>query len=485
MLVVVSVALLVASDSHSSIFGVASASGNTADAIRIDANASGNTATSLGKIQTCREVSTGDTFDVDVVIENVTNLLAFKTVFVYDKSKLKVVDTDIEFLVASGPGSSLWNTSASVPDSDGYYSLRALDVTHEPDGAESGSGVLGRVTLEAIDSGLSTVFVSIPRISPGLVDFQRDPLEPADRLGAWLGDVFAARIAIDEECPGGETAPPPTPPIATVLPQVLTPVPGETGGPAGDETPTAGQTPQSQIEGNTADAIRIDAHPTGNTATSLGSIEFCRDVQPGDSFDVDIVIENVTKLLGFAATFTYEENKLHVVDSDVQFLLSSQRASDLLDNSERVPDEDGLYELNALDRSPAVAAAESGSGVLARLTLEAQETGLTTISIAIPNITPSLTDVEGNPLQPADEFGVWLGDMFDAQIAIGESCPETPPQPSPTPSPEATVTPAADGGEDEGGGRDLTVVWAIVGALGGVAALLAAFVTWRRLRGQA
>ena len=295
--------------------------------------------------------------------------------------------------------------------------------------------------------------------------------------------MFAARVAIDEACPGGETAPPPTPPVPAVQPQIQTPVPGEPGQPAGEEgTPAGGEPGQPQVNGNTADAIRIDAHPTGNTATSLGSVEFCRDVQPGDRFDVDIVIENVTNLLAFDTVLSYDDSVLRVVDADVDFLLSTGPTSDLLDMSDEVPDSDGVYEVRALDSSADPEAAESGTGILARLTLEADGAGLTTVSIAIPNISPSLTDVDGDALQPADEFGVWQGDVFDAQIAVGELCPEAPPPTAaPTPSPAAPGTPTAD--DDDG--DDSTAVWVIVGVLAGIAALLAAFVTWRRLRGRA
>src|SRR3990172_12992455 len=44
----------------------------TAVAVGIDANSSGNTATSLGTIDTCRSVATGDIFTVDLFVQGVT-----------------------------------------------------------------------------------------------------------------------------------------------------------------------------------------------------------------------------------------------------------------------------------------------------------------------------------------------------------------------------------------------------------------------------
>ena len=141
-----------------------------------------------------------------------------------------------------------------------------------------------------------------------------------------------------------------------------------------------------------------------------------------------------------------------------------------------LPDSDGVYELRALDVSQDPDAAESGSGILARITLEAASQGVSTLSISVPSISPSLTDVDGNALEPADAFGVWLGVVSDAQIAVDEACPEV----VPTPTPTETVTPSSDA-ED---GTDLTVVWIVVGVIAGIAALGIGFVAWRRTRGR-
>lgn len=474
-------ALLLVTNPRPVTFNIASAAGNSADAVRIDADPSGNAGSSVGEIQTCREVSAGDTFDVDVVIENVTNILGYDLVFAYDATMLAVVDSDVDFLLGSAPGSDLANQSSPVPDSDGFFGLRALDFTFDPAAAESGTGVLGRVTLQAINSGVSTVFVNIEGISPDLIDFDRDPLDPQDEFGTWVGDMSAARIAIDEECPGGETAPAPTPPVA-VVPQIQTPVPGETPEPPdGDVTPGPDETVQPPIQGNTADAIRIDAEPAGNTATSLQPTDFCREVETGDTFDVDIIIEDVSNLFTFAATLSYDESKLRVIDNDIEFLLASDPSSDLVDVSENPPDVDGLFRISAFDRASEATAAENGSGVLARVTLEALDAGTVTLSLAIPGVSPNLIDDEGKPLQPADDLDVWLGDIFDAQIAIDEPCSE--PTPAPTDTPAPTNTPTGDSVEDgnDGGGSDLTVVWVIVGVLAGASALAIGFVAWRRL----
>ncbi len=223
----------------------AAAAGNTANAVRIDADPSGNTATSLGGIQTCRQVTTGDTFEVDLIIEDATNLLAFDTALAYDRTVLKVTGRDVNFFLGTAPGSQVRDESDATPDSDGYYGLRAVDQSHDPVSAETGSGVLARVTFQATSPGLSTLSVHIPDISPAFIDSQFDYYQPAGKFGTWLGNVFDARIAVDQACP---TEPPPTPPpTPTVSPAetptpTLTPTPTSTFGPTPTPTPTPAAT---------------------------------------------------------------------------------------------------------------------------------------------------------------------------------------------------------------------------------------------------
>ena len=224
-------------------------------------------------------------------------------------------------------------------------------------------------------------------------------------------------------------------------------------------------------------AIGIDADPSGNTATSLGSADACRKVAAGEQFDIDLTIENVDSLAAFSITLTYDEEAFTVVKEDVALFLASAAGSDVRDNSDSLPDSDGVYEVRALEAATDPDATESGSGVLARITLEAASSGTHALSVSVPSISPILTDGDGNALEPADEFGVWLGATSDAQIAVGEDCPPATDTETPTATPSPT---AADGDGD-----DLTVVWIIVGIVAGIAALSAGFFAWRWTRGRA
>ena len=448
------------------------AAGNSAQAVRIDTNTGGNSADTVGGVQICSEVASGETFDVDITIEDVTDLIAFDSALFYDKKILFVVDRDVDFFLASADGSQVRDQSDASPDADGYYGFRGLDISRDPATAESGTGVLGRVTLKAVGQGISTLSVNIPDISPAFHDSEADYLEPFGRFGTWLGDVFDARIAVDEPCPS-EAVPIPPPPGVTpaVAPSSQTP---------SSQTPGAGSTPGSDTPtpgANTADSIGIDADPSGNTATSLGSADACRKVAAGEQFDIDLTIENVDSLAAFSITLTYDEEAFTVVKEDVALFLASAAGSDVRDNSDSLPDSDGVYEVRALEAATDPDATESGSGVLARITLEAASSGTHALSVSVPSISPILTDGDGNALEPADEFGVWLGATSDAQIAVGEDCPPATDTETPTATPSPT---AADGDGD-----DLTVVWIIVGIVAGIAALSAGFFAWRWTRGRA
>jgi hypothetical protein len=85
-------------------------------------------------------VATGDTFEVDVFVMDVVDLLAWETTFVYDDAIISIVDHDLQMFQAANPGSNVIDISENLPDTDGQYRLsgRTSDEPPSPDG----SGVL-------------------------------------------------------------------------------------------------------------------------------------------------------------------------------------------------------------------------------------------------------------------------------------------------------------------------------------------------------
>jgi hypothetical protein len=225
--------------------------------------------------------------------------------------------------------------------------------------------------------------------------------------------------------------------------------------------------------------VGVDVDPAGNSSTSLGTIEFCKEVSEGQSFDVDIFVQDSSDLAGFQLEFVYEPDIVSVEAKDQDFFLGVPG----LEIGDPMPDRDGRW-IYAYARPPG----GGGSGVLVRLTLKAVGTGT------------SLLLLEGVLLSDKQTKAYPPDNIAAAVIAVGEACPEelpplptavatVPPVAPATPTPESTPTAEAPvggagllGSDDDG-----FPVWAMY--LIGVAAALmlggigtAATVVWRRRR---
>lgn len=196
----------------------------TATSVDIDVITTGNTATSLGATDTCRRVETGNSFEIDVVIKDVSvaggGLKGFAFTLLYDESVVNVTNVDARLFLAAlniEPNSEVTVSSDPLPDSNGIFDVSAVDVTGLPARDESGSGVLARVSLQAVGGGLSNLTVGIPDISPALTGSDNDSLEPSDPIYAtWEGTINDAEIRVGFDCGGAI----PNAPVADDLPLV-------------------------------------------------------------------------------------------------------------------------------------------------------------------------------------------------------------------------------------------------------------------------
>jgi len=186
----------------------------TRTSIGVDADPTSNTATSLGPIDSCVSVSTGDTFDVDIFITDVTDLLAWEVYFVYDGSIINIVDHDVQIFQAANEGSNIFDMSEALPDLDALYQLAAADLA-DPPAPDSGSGVLARLTLKAVGPGISPASVPLidfdnngtTDLGPFLSDVHGNPIGDLNNDTLFDGQIFAAQIAVDTACPPGTVAP--------------------------------------------------------------------------------------------------------------------------------------------------------------------------------------------------------------------------------------------------------------------------------------
>lgn len=184
----------------------------------MDAGIDGNGATTVGRIEDCVAVKTGDRFQMDIVVQDITNLLAWEIPIDYDPEVVTVVDQDVKLFQQANAGSSVLDLSDKLPDDSGFHALKAFD-SADPASPDSGSGVLARVTFEAVGAGDSPIrFGNRDYDSDGTLDrasFLRKYVEGnlqnpgEDIIGDSNDDTFFdgeqanAQAVVDGECPDG------------------------------------------------------------------------------------------------------------------------------------------------------------------------------------------------------------------------------------------------------------------------------------------
>jgi len=193
-------------------------------AMGIDTDPAGNSATSLGEIDLCVSVAAGETFDVDIFVTDVVDLMAWQAAFIYDPSVLQVAATNLELFLAGAEPGRIFNLSDVMPDQDGSYAFVVVDATPRG-GGHSGSGVLARVTLQAVGTGAS--FLTLDEIVLG--DLEAMAIGDVTGDDIFDGAVGHAQVWVDEPCPSPlpTPAPRPTPTVrpAATPPSVATPTP--------------------------------------------------------------------------------------------------------------------------------------------------------------------------------------------------------------------------------------------------------------------
>jgi len=232
--------------------------------------------------------------------------------------------------------------------------------------------------------------------------------------------------------------------------------------------------------------IGVDATPQRNTPTSVDSVDSCTSVDVGDTFEIDIVVVDVDDLLAWEAYLAYDSAVVRVVARDIEWFQAADAGSSLFNTSESVPDNgDGLFRVGAADLiDPPVG--DNGTGVLARLALEALSKGTSSLSIAPvdlnddgePDLGSFMTDTTGKRIGDDNDDGFFDGRDLAAKVAVGEKCGQIESYDVAAGASEPTDNP------DDGGGGWRWWMTALIGA--GAGAMLLALVTfgYRRRRGR-
>jgi hypothetical protein len=182
----------------------------------LDADATGNTATSVGTIQGCRVVTAGTLFDVDVYIKNVHDLLSWGAYLQYNRSVLVLTKpgnnsqgNNGQFMFQQAQAiNSLYNASETLPDVDppDYYSLAATDQAIIPGGGDTGSGVLLRLQFQAAINGFSSLKITPIPLGGGLElktwikDSYGNLINDSNGDGNFDGPISSAGISVGGSC---------------------------------------------------------------------------------------------------------------------------------------------------------------------------------------------------------------------------------------------------------------------------------------------
>ena len=190
--------------------GVPSPAHAAGPSFSIDAGIDGNSATAVGKIENCVAVKTGDRFQMDIVVQDISDLLAWEIPIDYKPAVVTVVDQDVKLFQQANANSSVLDLSARLPDDSGFHAIAAFD-SADPASPDSGSGVLARVTFEAVGAGDSPIrFGNRDYDSNGMLDrgsLIRD--KDTNIIGDSNKDTYFdgarndAEVVVDGNCPSG------------------------------------------------------------------------------------------------------------------------------------------------------------------------------------------------------------------------------------------------------------------------------------------
>ncbi len=132
----------------------------------------------------------------------------------------------------------------------------------------------------------------------------------------------------------------------------------------------------------------------------------------GQGLYVDVYITSVAELLAWDLNLQYNPTILNVSAINVNMF----QGSGAFNVSEDTPDSDGSFYAGAAD----IGAVDSGSGILARVTLAAVGPGLSNLTFALPQ----LKNNDNNFIGDIDGDGYFDGFVSSGKIAVDQACPQ-------------------------------------------------------------
>ena len=188
------------------------------------------------------------------------------------------------------------------------------------------------------------------------------------------------------------------------------------------------------------DRIAIDTNISSNTATSIGALDSCTVIPlPGQTSQVDIALGAVgiptdRPMIGIGFDLFYDSAILQINAEDHNFLISANASSNLFtagDEGLGFPDIDGVFNESTVDVGPLPSSAESGTGVLSRITLQAVSTGISNLTLTNIGILDDKSEVI--PIQATVNATIVVGTGSctdtdgDGVVDTVDLCPGTAP----------------------------------------------------------
>ena len=455
--------------------------------IAVDVNTAGNTATSLGLTDTCVRIEPGATVVVDIVVDAIPTdrpMTAFQLELLYDPAIVNVTANDVAMLLATNADFNPQYVGNPLPDTDGDFLVAVADFTMSP--GDTGPGVLSRITLSAVGSGVTN-------LSPAGIDIRDDhnKVIPVQALAA-------ADVAVGQKCPAEAPTTTTTPPAGQPTPG--TPPDGTTDDGDGDGVTDVvdkcpGTASGAPVDTNGCSDSRVDEDgdgvcnpdaPSGGPSGCTGSDQ-CPDTPAGDSVDASgCSATQLQKLKEEAKERLIETATPHLnLDASLE-TVTVGGSTDVLavfadENSEPTPGVDITFKI---DQQP---------GSSADLDDEASVTK-TSDTDGVAEAKLNVGDTPGEIVVSATAEGET--ETITITVEAGRTGADTSPTdstPTTTATPSgqggATETPAAggdgiDSGDDsDGGGIGAWIVGPIAAV--GLALLAAGYIAFRRIRKRA
>jgi len=164
------------------------------------------------------------------------------------------------------------------------------------------------------------------------------------------------------------------------------------------------------------EALAIDMDVAGNSATALGPRQDCLTLAPGGDALVDVTATNIppaNSMTGFAYKLSYSSAAFTITSQDPNYLLAANADSLLANTSDPLPDDDLNDDWNSTVMDTGAGTPESGSGVLARISIHVDSSAALGIYFLTLN---NHGHVGPDSLTAAPDS------TFNASIAIGVPC---------------------------------------------------------------